>query len=117
MAWKSSLCMALSAVLLIGCNAKPSPQNKRFLQVTMRKYAIEPPLIRAKKGETLILMVSTQDVQHGFQVEQLGINEPVQPGRRAEITVDTSQKGEFKVACSIICGPGHDGMQAKIIVE
>jgi cytochrome c oxidase subunit 2 len=64
-----------------------------------------------------VLVVSTNDVQHGFQVEQLGINEPIHPGRSAEIELDTSKKGEFKVACSIICGPGHDDMQAKIVVE
>src|SRR5689334_2985985 len=97
MAWKTSLCVALCAVLWMGCSAGPSPQNKRTLKVTMSKYAIEPPLIRAKKGENLVLVVSTKDVQHGFQVEQLDINEPVQPGRPAEITIDTRQRGEFKV--------------------
>jgi cytochrome c oxidase subunit II len=85
--------------------------------VTMSRYAIEPSLIRAKKGENLLLVVSTKDVQHGFQVEQLGINEAVQPGRPAEIAVDTQKRGEFKVQCSILCGPGHDRMQAKIVVE
>ena len=109
--------MALSAMLLMGCSAQPSRNNKRVLVVTMRKYAIQPPVIRAKKGENLVLVVSTADVQHGFEVEQLGINEPVQPGRPAEIAVDTSKTGQFRVACSIICGPGHDGMQAKIVIE
>jgi cytochrome c oxidase subunit II len=117
MAWKMSLSMALSAVLLMGCSARPSPANKRILQVTMRKYSIAPFLIRAKKGENLVLLVSTEDVQHGFAVEQLDINEPVQPGRPAEIAIDTRNRGEFRVACSIICGPGHDRMQAKIVVE
>ena len=109
--------MALCAALLMGCSARSSPQNKRMLKVTMRKYAIEPSLIRAKQGEKLVLSVSSEDVQHGFEVEQLDINEPVQPGRPAEIAIDTRRRGEFKVRCSIICGPGHDRMQAKIVVE
>jgi len=117
MAWKTSFCTALTAVLLMGCSARPYAQKKRILKVTMRKYAIVPSLIRAKKGENLVLLVSTEDVQHGFAVEQLDINEPVQPGRPAEIAIDTRNRGEFRVACSIICGPGHDRMQAKIVVE
>lgn len=83
----------------------------------MRKFAIEPALIHVKRGTDVVLDVSTQDVQHGFQVPELGINEPIQPGRPAEIPLDTSHNGEFKVECSIICGPGHNDMQAKIVVE
>ena len=83
----------------------------------MKKFAIEPAVIHVKQSAKVVLDVSTQDVQHGFQVPELGINEPIQPGRPAEISLDTSRKGEFKVECSIICGPGHDDMQAKIVVE
>ena len=78
---------------------------------------IEPAVIHVKQSANVVLDVSTQDVQHGFQVPELGINEPIQPGRPAEIPLETSRKGEFKVECSIICGPGHDDMQAKIVIE
>jgi cytochrome c oxidase subunit 2 len=83
----------------------------------MRKFGIEPPVIRIKRGSNVVLDVSAQDVQHGFQVPELGINEPIQPGRPAEISLDTSRKGQFGVQCSIICGLGHDDMQAMIVVE
>ena len=89
----------------------------QHIRVTMRKFAIEPGVIHVKQGANVVLDVSTQDVQHGFQVPELGINEPIQPGRPAEIPLDTSRKGEFKVECSVICGPGHDEMQAKIVIE
>lgn len=106
----------IGALLLSSCTSKSSkpPQHVR---VSMRKFAIEPAVIRVKQGSNVVLHVSTQDVQHGFQVPELGINQPIQPGRPAEILIDTSRKGQFAVACSIICGPGHDDMQAKIVVE
>jgi cytochrome c oxidase subunit 2 len=63
------------------------------------------------------LDVSTKDVEHGFDVDDMGIDEPIQPGRAVEIPLDTSKKGEFKVACSIVCGAGHENMTAKIVVE
>jgi len=87
------------------------------LRVAMRKFAIEPNVIRVKQGENVILDVSTKDVQHGFQVEQLGINEPVQPGKQIEVALDTKKRGEFKMECSIICGVGHNDMTGKIVVE
>ena len=83
----------------------------------MRRFAIEPDVIRVKQGEDVVLVVSTKDVQHGFQIEDMGINEPIQPGKPANIHVDTSKNGEFRMACSIICGPGHNGMTGKIVVE
>ena len=83
----------------------------------MRKFAIEPAVIRLTRGENVVLDVSTRDVQHGFGVPQLQINETVQPGKVTEIELDTSKKGEFRVDCSIICGPGHDNMSGKIIIE
>ena len=103
--------------LLTACNTKPSTHAFKVQRVTMRKFAIEPEVIRVKQGEDVLLTVSTEDVEHGFDVEDMGINEPVQPGRPVDIHLDTSKKGEFRVACSIICGSGHNEMTGKIVVE
>ena len=105
------------AFLLAACNTKPSTHEFKIQRVTMRKFAIEPNVIRVQQGEDVLLTVSTEDVQHGFQVEDMGINEPIQPGKSVDIHLDTSKKGEFRVACSIICGPGHNDMTAEIVVE
>jgi len=110
--------LALLSASLIGCScARQQPASATHIGVTMRRFAIEPDIIRVKQGENVVLDVSSKDVQHGFEVEQLGINEPIQPGKPAHIPLDTSKKGEFDVACSIICGPGHNDMTAKIVVE
>ena len=108
--------LLICAVLLTSCTNKPSGPAQH-VRVTMKKFAIQPAVIQVKQGANVVLDVSTLDVQHGFQVPELGINEPIQPGMPAEISLDTSRKGEFKVECSIICGSGHDDMQAKIVVE
>ena len=68
-------------------------------------------------GRTADLEVSTADVQHGFDVPGLGIKEPVRPGNPAIITLKSPPKGEYNVACGIICGPRHDDMTAKLVVE
>ena len=83
----------------------------------MKKYSIEPAVIHVKAGQTTDLEVSTADVQHGFKVESLGISAPVQPGRPAIVTLKSPARGEYKVVCGILCGPHHEDMQAKIVVE
>lgn len=107
----------LCAALMWCSCAKKQVAPPTHLQISMRKFAIEPNVIRVRQGQNVILDVSSKDVQHGFQVEQMGINEPIAPGKPAEITLDTSKKGEFRLACSIICGAGHDDMTGKIVVE
>jgi hypothetical protein len=55
--------------------------------------------------------------QHGFDVPDMGIKEPVRSGQTAIITIKSPPKGEYKVVCGIICGPHHDDMVAKLVVE
>ena len=105
------------AVLAVGCQNQPKSSADQHIQVVMKKYAIEPAVIHVKAGQTTELDVSTADVQHGFDVPGLGIKEPVRPGQPAIVTLKNPPKGEYKVVCGIICGPHHDDMVAKLVVE
>ena len=106
--------LGLVLALLPGC-AQPSPS--RTVKVVMKKYAITPAEIRARPGETIQFEVVTEDVQRGFRVPDLGINEPVNPGKPAIFSYTVARKGRFTIECSIICGFGHDGMRARLVVE
>ena|SRR5690242_810394 len=101
-----------------GCESrKAGPVQPVTIKVVMKKYSIEPNPIRLKEGQPVTLEVSTADVQHGFNVQALNIDEPIQPGKPATLHVTPKQKGQFNVECDIVCGPGHDNMQATLIVE
>jgi cytochrome c oxidase subunit II len=103
-------------VALSGCRGQSNPAAEH-IKVVMRKYAIEPAVIHVKAGQVTELEVSTADVQHGFDVPGLGIKEPVRAGQPAVITLKSPPKGEYKVVCGIICGPHHEDMVAKLVVE
>jgi len=107
------LCFVL---LVAGCH-KQNEANAERIKVVMKKYTIEPAVIHVKAGQTTELEVSSADVQHGFDVPQLGIKEPVRVGQPAVITLRSPAKGEYKVVCGIICGPHHEDMVAKLVVE
>ena len=101
-----------------GCQPrKAEPVQPVTIKVTMKKYTIEPNPIRLKQGQPTTLEVSTADVQHGFNVQALNIDEPIQPGKPATVQITPQQKGKFNVECNIVCGPGHDNMQGTILVE
>ena len=83
----------------------------------MKKYAIEPAVIHVKSGSNVELEITTADVQHGFDVPDLGIKEAVQPGKTTTVNFVAPAKGEYKVVCGVICGPHHEDMLAKLVVD
>jgi cytochrome c oxidase subunit II len=105
------------AIPAIGCRNQPKSAADEHIHVVMKKYTIEPAIIHVKASQTTELDISTADVQHGFNVPGLGIKEPVRSGQPATVTLKNPSKGEYKVVCGIICGPHHDDMEAKLVVE
>src|SRR5580692_6887937 len=103
------------SLLTTGCRQSNSSAER--IKVVMKKYAIEPAVIHVKAGQTTELEVTTPDVQHGFDVPDLSIKEPVRPGQTTIVTLKNPPKGEYKIVCGIICGPHHDDMVAKLVVE
>ena len=110
------LLAAALAFALTGCNSFSGGEPVR-IQVKMKKYTFDPPIIRVKRGDLVELEISAADVQHGFSIPDLDIKEPVPRGRTATVRFRAEQRGQFKIKCSILCGPGHDGMQGTLIVE
>jgi cytochrome c oxidase subunit II len=113
--YRFALALALLLLFIPGCQRPSAPA--RHVAVSMKKYSITPAEIRLRKGETVRFEVMTEDVQHGFTVAALGINEPVNPGRPAVFNYTADKPGTFIVECGIICGSGHDDMRARVIVE
>jgi cytochrome c oxidase subunit II len=105
------------AILAVGCRNQPKSTADAHIQVVMKKYTIEPSIIHVKANQITELEISSADVQHGFDVPGLSIKEPVRPGQPATVTLKNPPKGEYKVVCGIICGPHHDDMEAKLVVE
>lgn len=98
-----------------GCSKQPPADV--HIKVVMKKYSFDPPVIRVKSGELVELEVTTADVQHGLDIPDLGIKQSVQPGKTTTVRFRAPAKGEYRVACGVICGPHHDDMVGKLVVE
>jgi cytochrome c oxidase subunit 2 len=107
--------MVFLLLAMVGC-ARFSQEPVR-IDVTARRYKFEPAEIRVKHGSVVELHITSRDVQHGFDIPELGIKEPIPKGGTAVFRFRADRRGEFRIACSIVCGPGHDDMQGRLIVE
>ena len=97
-----------------GCSKRPPDEH---IKVVMKKYSIEPNVIKVRSGELVELEVSSLDVPHGFDIADLGIREPVRRGQPAVFTFKAPAKGEYAITCGILCGPRHEDMKARLVVE
>ena len=116
-AGRNSILILIIALLgFSACSRQPKPETVR-IQVTAHRYAFEPAVIRVRKGQDVTLEISTTDVQHGFSIKELGIEESIQKGKPAFVSFTPRQIGEYNVECSVLCGPQHEQMRAKLVVE
>jgi cytochrome c oxidase subunit 2 len=111
--------LLLSLLAAGGCMREPAGPSAvvRQVNIVAKKYEFQPSTVHLRLGETVMLHITTADVQHGFAVPDLNIHESIQPGVPTDVTFRADRRGHFRIDCYIKCGPGHDDMSGEIVVE
>ena len=91
-------------------------QAEREIHITAKKFECTPDTITLKKGEPVVLVVSSQDRKHGFNLRAFGIRADVNPGGTARIRFAPNKTGKFTFSCDVFCGEGHEDMTGTIVV-
>jgi len=91
-------------------------QPEREIHITAKKFDFTPDTITLKKGEPVVLVVSSQDRKHGFNLRAFGIRADVNPGETARIRFTPNKTGKFTFSCDVFCGEGHEDMTGTIVV-
>ncbi len=112
------LCIAagpmLAAVLLaLPTHAMP---EARHINVTASRFSYTPSDITVKKGEPVVLVITSTDVAHGLRFRELGLDAKVGKGQSSEISFTPEKIGDFVGHCSVFCGSGHGSMKLTLHV-
>jgi len=100
--------------LYVRANALPA---EREIHITAKKFEFTPDTITLKKGEPVVLVLSSQDRKHGFNLRAFGIRADVNPGgTAARIPFTPNKTGKFTFSCDVFCGEGHEDMTGTIVV-
>src|SRR3989344_996016 len=91
--------------------------NQVVINMKARKFEFEPSIIKVKQGDKVKLIITSEDVAHGFAISDYNINKKLESGKTETIEFTADKKGEFTFFCSVLCGSGHSDMQGKLIVE
>lgn len=82
------------------------------------RYYFDPPALRLDLGQPYRFRMLASDVTHGASI-QFGDGARMirlQAETETELELTFTRPGSFLVYCTSYCGPGHDGMQARITV-
>lgn len=99
----------------VGLSAKEGAAPRR-IEISASKYSYSPKEITLKKGETVILVLSSADVTHGLKIKEFGIKVEAKKGHPEEVTLTPTEAGHFEAKCSHFCGKGHGSMTLEINV-
>jgi cytochrome c oxidase subunit II len=108
--------LGIPVLLQLSVRAQTKEQP-REIKITARQFAFDPKSITVQKGKPVILVITSADVDHGFKLEEFGINQKVEAGKTARIAFTPDQSGRFPFRCSVTCGSGHDDMLGELVVE
>ena|ERR1700733_13946411 len=101
-------CLLMSSLALYG--SSPAPDAPQRIEVSAKKFTYVPAEITLKKGEPVVLVLTTEDVSHGLKFTGLNLNTKIEKGKPAELTFTPDKVGDFVGHCSVFCGSGHGSM-------
>ena len=128
----AAVVMGSGAVGLLWDSLPAGTPTNRTVEITARSFAFDPPVLRARVGDTLTLRFASLDVVHGFYLEGYDVDVTIEPLRREvevrhpggpevelaeEVTLTLDRSGKYRYRCSKTCGAMHPFMLGELIVE
>jgi cytochrome c oxidase subunit II len=102
------LSFAMGSLVLTGF--APAPDAPRRIEVSVKRFEYLPAEVTVKKGEPVVLALTTQDVAHGLKFKELNLNARLEKGKTSELAFTPTAVGDFVGHCSVFCGSGHGSM-------
>lgn len=98
-----------------GANS-PVAEDGREIEVTAGDLAFDPTELTVTAGEELTIVLTTEDGQHDFTIDELDAHVVVGAGDTARGGFRAEDPGRYLFYCSV---PGHrvGGMEGELVVE
>ena len=84
------------------------------VEVVASKAGFRPKSLRARKGETLRLKLTTADVEHCFAVDVFRVEKRIAPGRATSLELIPDRAGSFRFYCCL--EPESEGQRGQLVV-
>jgi len=95
----------------------PAGGETKEFDVRAFQWGFNPSKIEVSEGDTVVLRISSEDVDHGFNLPQFGVNKKIVPGETVTVEFVADKKGTYRFFCNVFCGEGHEQMEGQLIVN
>ena len=112
-----ALVLLAPLALLAAVTRSRADEGPPVVAVTAKRFEFVPATLTLKKGETVRLRVTSEDVTHGLFSRAFKIDTDIEPGGAQEIEVTPEVSGTFTAICHHFCGAQHANMKMTIVVE
>jgi len=119
------LLLGLATVgILTGCgnsfsNNATSDSSIQTVHIVATEWKFTPNITMIKPGKVKLVVENKGTRMHGFAIDQLGIQESIQPGQTVEKVVTIDQPSDLTYHCTVLCGDldQHEGMKGTLKVQ
>jgi cytochrome c oxidase subunit 2 len=106
--------LAICGALLMGSmtlsHTTSAASAPRRIEVVVKRFSYTPAEITLKKGDPVVLALSSEDVTHGVKFPELNLQTEIRKGVTSELSFTPMRTGDFVGHCSHFCGSGHGSM-------
>jgi cytochrome c oxidase subunit 2 len=110
------LMAALIATIACGRLMSHAQATPRRVEVVAKRFEFTPSEITLKKGEPVILVLTSKDVQHGLKLDAFNQVVIAKKGESSQVEFTPGEAGTFVAQCASFCGAGHGSMKLTVHV-
>jgi len=96
--------------------AQPAQPKEKVIRIDAKRFDYTPGEVTLKKGEAVILELTSSDVLMGFNLPDFNVRADVVPDKVTRVRFVPDKTGSFTFLCDIFCGTKHEEMNGRLTV-
>jgi len=112
--------LLLASAAVVAAGALPTlraADAPRVIAVHARRFTYSPNTIQLKRGEPVVLELTTEDTMMGFNAPDFGVRADIPLGAVVRVPLTPEKAGRFTFLCDVFCGSGHEEMSGTLVVD
>src|ERR1700743_2571637 len=101
------LIIALVAAIASDGLSLHAQESPRRIDIVAKRFDFTPSEITLKKGQPVILTLTSKDVQHGLKLDAFNKVVTAKKGETSQVEFTPNEAGTFIAQCASFCGAGH----------
>src|SRR5262249_48863319 len=96
--------------------AQPAQPKEKVIRIDAKRFDYTPGEATLKKGEAVILELTSSDVLMGFNLPDFNVRADVVPDKVTRVRFVPDKTGSFTFLCDVFCGTKHEEMNGRLTV-